>query len=432
MESSNSSESDSDGEEELDWTYSLNGYDLQGENKGKTPQPSQRWHQQQDRSTPPTQWLINANQGRTWPQPSQLQQQQVQQQEQQATSTVPTQRPISANEAKRVILFVQKIKEDFEEIKKHNTKLKEELQLLKAKSLETDQVSKSVQMISKYFAEMKKGNEKLKEENEKLKEKVRQLMQQGENFEKFMESVQTELQRQQNSGTESTIGSKRIKEKQRVDPQCRDTFRKMYKRLEKKSNFQGFDFEESFQSVNNQEVLKRVKEKMCGNKKRNRPTKWTDEEIKNAGQRYFVSLRETNKKKKESKYHEHKAKCRRLNRKKEKSMKRTQALNTIRWDKTKKGKVAEVLTEEYMSSEVSVSEEEAQSSSEVNPRVLRIKTLSWESDMLKEYKKNLDEASRQRSRRRPLHYERERRFDDVSSRPKPKDGPSWAFREHDE
>ena len=69
----------------------------------------------------------------------------------------------------------------------------------------------------------------------------------------------------------------------------------------------------------------------------------------------------------------------------QKSARRTQALKTIRWDKTKKGKAAEVLTEEYMSSEVSVSEEEAQSSNEEYSRILCIKTLPWYSNMLKEW-----------------------------------------------
>ena len=115
---------------------------------------------------------------------------------------------------------------------------------------------------------------------------------------------------------------------------------------------------------------------------------------------------------------------------------RTEALEKINWVVHQKGKAAEVLTEEYMSSEVSESEEESLSGDEgcVKEKKLYIRTVTWESEELKTIKNKLDEehASRQTSRARRREFQRDRRPEDVSSRPKPNNGPSWAFRKDDQ
>ena len=114
---------------------------------------------------------------------------------------------------------------------------------------------------------------------------------------------------------------------------------------------------------------------------------------------------------------------------------RKEALNKIDWGRRKKRKTAEVLTEEYMSSEVSESGEESLSGDEgcSKEKKLYIKTVPWESKELKTIKSKLDEeyASRQTSRSRRREFQRDRRPEDVSSRPKPTNGPSWAFRKDD-
>ena len=114
---------------------------------------------------------------------------------------------------------------------------------------------------------------------------------------------------------------------------------------------------------------------------------------------------------------------------------RTEALDKINWVVHQKGKAAEVLTEEYMSSEVSESGEESLSDDEgcVKEKKLYIRTVTWESEELKTIKNKLDEeyASRQTSRARRREFQRDRRPEDVSSRPKPNNGPSWAFRKDD-
>ena len=114
---------------------------------------------------------------------------------------------------------------------------------------------------------------------------------------------------------------------------------------------------------------------------------------------------------------------------------RKEALDKIDWGRRKKRKTAEVLTEEYMSSEVSESGEESLSGDAgcSKEKKLYIKTVPWESKELKTIKSKLDEeyASRQTSRSRRREFQRDRRPEDVSSRPKPTNGPSWAFRKDD-
>ena len=114
---------------------------------------------------------------------------------------------------------------------------------------------------------------------------------------------------------------------------------------------------------------------------------------------------------------------------------RKEALDKIDWGRRKKRKTAEVLTEEYMSSEVSESGEESLSGDEgcSKEKKLYIKTVPWESEELRTLKSKLDEeyASRQTSRSRRREFQRDRRPEDVSSRPKPNNGPSWAFRKDD-
>ena len=114
---------------------------------------------------------------------------------------------------------------------------------------------------------------------------------------------------------------------------------------------------------------------------------------------------------------------------------RRETLDKIDWVRREKGKAAEVLTEEYMSSEVSESGEESLSGDEgcSKEKKLYIKTVPWESEDLKTLKSKLDVeyASRQTSRSRRREFQRDRSPKDVSSRPKPNNGPSWAFSKDD-
>lgn len=91
-----------------------------------------------------------------------------------------------------------------------------------------------------------------------------------------------------------------------------------------------------------------------------------------------------------------------------------------KWDKNLKEKVAEVLTDEYMSSE--------ESSIEDDSAVYVIKTIPWESSQLKKRKRKLDKAyeksSGKRSKQRSV--KRVRKDEIISLREKPDNCPKWA------
>ena len=112
-------------------------------------------------------------------------------------------------------------------------------------------------------------------------------------------------------------------------------------------------------------------------------------------------------------------------------MRRTQALEKSKWNKSEKGKIAELLTEDYMSSEESQSEDESDDEGRSNKKKLCINTLPWESKELKTYKKKLDEqyASHQSVRSRRREFKRDRAHGNYFSRPKPENCPSWACKE---
>ena len=87
------------------------------------------------------------------------------------------------------------------------------------------------------------------------------------------------------------------------------------------------------------------------------------------------------------------------------------------WNKDKKGKVAEVLTEDYMSTE--------ESSNEDDQLTYIIKTIPWESERLRKRKKILDKThgKTQSKRSRQRFVKRVRQEGIVSDRPKPDNCP---------
>lgn len=74
----------------------------------------------------------------------------------------------------------------------------------------------------------------------------------------------------------------------------------------------------------------------------------------------------------------------------QKLSRRTLALDKVTtWNKEKKGQVAEVLTEDYMSTEESSNEDDQLS--------YVIKTIPWESEKCRKRKKNLEQKTRKNS-----------------------------------
>ena len=105
----------------------------------------------------------------------------------------------------------------------------------------------------------------------------------------------------------------------------------------------------------------------------------------------------------------------------QKLTRRTEALSHI-LKKEEKGKIAEVLNNDYMSSEESGDE------SDLEQQQLCVKTLSWESKELKKAKRKLDDLY---SKRQSKHSQRRvkkrvRGTEKDFLRPKPEDCPKWA------
>ena len=109
----------------------------------------------------------------------------------------------------------------------------------------------------------------------------------------------------------------------------------------------------------------------------------------------------------------------------QKLVRRTTALDKSKWNKKRKGEMAEVLTEAYMSSEDSEYDE---SGKLLN---YNVKDLAWESPKLKKRKKLLDKlynkSQSQRSQNRLVKRVRDKTF---SIHPKPDDCPTWACDEN--
>ena len=92
----------------------------------------------------------------------------------------------------------------------------------------------------------------------------------------------------------------------------------------------------------------------------------------------------------------------------------------INWNKEKKGQVAEVSTEDYMSTE--------ESSNEDDQLTYVVKKMAWESERLTKRKKVLDETHEktQFKRSRQRFVNRIRQEGMISVRPKPDDCQEWA------
>lgn len=196
------------------------------------------------------------------------------------------------------------------------------------------------------------------------------------------------------------------------------TLRKVFKTLATKDDFPGFYLTERVDSANNCHVLERVKLEIYHYVGGQDKCQWSDAQIEEAFKRYFLSTFETERKKEQGKYEEHKRLCRRQGRKREKVTRRTLALDKIGWDTQKKGQMAELLiTEAYMSSE----------DSDDNGRRYVVKELSWESRKLSKRKKQLDKFyHKQHSQRTKERLVPRVRGEELSLRSKPDDCPEWA------
>lgn len=222
------------------------------------------------------------------------------------------------------------------------------------------------------------------------------------------------------------------------DPECSNAVRKVCKELERnrqqeedQENAIAFDFKTSFESPANQAMSNKIVSEVrsvYGKKK------WEKSAIKASVQQHWRSTRDDKTRVTNSKFEEHRRHAKKNNRLKRKLSRRLRTLErstTILSDADKE-KAREILCSpqalHYMSSEDS--EGETTTTTTTNgPKPRKIKKLQWERSKLRNIKAKLDEdhlkGLSEKQRRTTACV---RRSDEVSTRPRPNGGPSWAIR----
>lgn len=203
----------------------------------------------------------------------------------------------------------------------------------------------------------------------------------------------------------------------------------MYKVLCRKEDFNGFYLDEDVSSENNTGIIERVIAQVLHEHGGQERCPWTRAIMEAALQRYFLSLNETRRLKNNAKYEEHKRMTRKSGRQREKLTRRTSALELVKWaDHHKKGRAAEVLVMDAMSSEDSCYEDDENG----NPKVAKyaVRKLPWESRAMKKIKKKLDKAYRKRlSKRAKERIVTRTEAEELSERQPPNAFPEWALKE---
>ncbi|XP_044168162.1 uncharacterized protein LOC122952187 [Acropora millepora] len=211
-----------------------------------------------------------------------------------------------------------------------------------------------------------------------------------------------------------------------VPAACRRSVRKLYRVLIKREDFDGFELDENANSDNNRGIMDRVIEQVLHEYGGQERCPWSRTIMQAALQRYFLSCHETRRLKTSHKYEEHKKKSRKNGRQKEKLTRRTVALDMIQWqDANAKGRAAEVLLLDAMSSEESSYEGDGDG----QPKVVgyKVKRLPWESRSLRKTKKNLDKAYQKSLTKRAKERTLPRTVSsDLSEREPPHGLPDWA------
>ncbi|XP_074632038.1 uncharacterized protein LOC141890454 isoform X1 [Acropora palmata] len=211
-----------------------------------------------------------------------------------------------------------------------------------------------------------------------------------------------------------------------VPAACRRSVRKLYRVLIKREDFNGFELDENANSDNNRGIMDRVIEQVLHEYGGQERCPWSRAIMQAALQRYFLSCHETRRLKTSLKYEEHKKKSRKNGRQKEKLTRCTVALDMIQWqDANAKGRAAEVLLLDAMSSEESSYEDDGDG----QPKVVgyKVKRLPWESRSLRKTKKNLDKAYQKSLTKRAKERTLPRTVSsDLSEREPPHGLPDWA------
>lgn len=278
--------------------------------------------------------------------------------------------------------------------------------------------------------ELIRSNRELADENERLRtEHEKASKAQTE----VLKRIEQRLNEKEREGREAIPrGGHRYRKRARrtvtaVPAACRRSLRKIYKVLCGKENFNGFHLDEVVSSENNVQIIERVISQALHQHGGQERCPWTRDTMKAALERYFLSLYGSQRLKNGAKYEAFKRRTRKNGRQREKLTRRTASLEFMNWDNHKKGKAAEVLTLEAMSSEESTYEEDENHNRKLTHYSVR--RLSWESRKLKVIKKKLDKAYGKRLTKRA----KERvvkRVDatEPSDREAPDSMPEWALK----
>ncbi|XP_031552034.1 uncharacterized protein LOC116289278 [Actinia tenebrosa] len=268
--------------------------------------------------------------------------------------------------------------------------------------------------------EISQANKTLREENKEIRN---DLKKRDEENKKALADLSSQLSNRTNVQTVRTARcspreARRQAARERrgnVPAQCRV------------NDFSGFYLDESVDSDNNINIVGRVVTEVYHQYGGQEKSPWCKEQIETVLRRYFLSLYEKNKQIVGRKYEAHKKTCRKNGRRRDKLTRRTMALEMVRWDQQKLGRVAEVLREDAMSSEDSDGESDENGGMKVT--CYKVKRLSWEGERFTRAKKALDKAYKKsltkRASDRVLPREE---ANNLSTREVPENFPEWALK----
>ncbi|XP_062613914.1 uncharacterized protein LOC134275667 [Saccostrea cucullata] len=145
---------------------------------------------------------------------------------------------------------------------------------------------------------------------------------------------------------------------------------------------------------------------------------------------YYISLRDSARRKESGKDKDHADRSRRQSRRRERAGRLKQSLKTAKDDKLEgldKKKLASVLSPEYMSSEESDVDSEGVFVS------FKVRRLPWQTEAFKKVKDNLEEAHKSKLSPQHLRQVKKRRVVELPSmRPAPQGCPGFILREEEE
>lgn len=267
---------------------------------------------------------------------------------------------------------------------------------------------------------------------ETQQELVRRLLGEVSEMRKENQKLQSEV-----ATLKANVTKRRLfrQPKEDNDPECSNAVRKVYQEFKKdqqenEENQQVFDLSASFDSPGNQAVAKKV---LCEVRSLYGKSKWTKAVIRDAVRKHWRSVRDDETRKAKGKFEEHRRQAKRGNRLKRKLSRRLSSLeNTTALSEGDKAKAREILSSpnavEFMSSEESDPGDTTEERSR-GPKPRKIRKLSWERSKLKNIKEILDECySSGLNAKQRRTSARVSRCEEVSPRPCPVGGPSWAVR----